>query len=293
VFVPLLREGRGLGALVLTHPRPGFRLKPAQRALLETFAAQALIAIENARLLHEIREKTRQLEVASRHKSEFLANMSHELRTPLNAVIGFAEALRGRMVGEVNDKQAEYLDSIRQAGEHLLALINDVLDLSKVEAGRMELALARVDLPQAIHQAMTQVRPRALREGIALAKDIDPHLREVEADERKLRQILLNLLSNAVKYTPGGGRVEVCALPKGEFVEISVKDTGAGITPEDQSRLFEMFGQVGGDGERKAEGTGLGLALTKRLVELHGGKIAVDSAPGKGSTFRVTLPVRH
>ena len=293
VFVPLVREGRGLGALVLTHPRPGFRLKPEQRALLETFADQALIAIENVRLMGEIREKTRALEVASRHKSEFLANMSHELRTPLNAVIGFADALRAKMVGDVNEKQAEYLESIRQAGEHLLALINDVLDLSKVEAGRMELALARFDLPQAIAQAMTQVRPRALRDGIELGKEIDPRLGEFEADERKLKQVLLNLLSNAIKFTPSGGRVEVNARLDTDRVFISVKDTGAGISPEDRARLFEMFQQLGRDDARKAEGTGLGLALTKRLVELHGGEIAVDSAPGKGSTFTFALPVRR
>jgi signal transduction histidine kinase len=289
VLVPLVHRGKGIGALVLTHPRPGFRLKPAQRALLQTFADQALIAIENVRLMGEIREKTRALEVAGRHKSEFLANMSHELRTPLNAVIGFADALRAKMVGEVNEKQAEYLESIRQAGEHLLALINDVLDLSKVEAGRMELALARFDLPQAIAQAMTQVRPRALREGIELGKEIDPRLGEFEADERKLKQVLLNLLSNAIKFTPQGGRVDVRAFLSEKFLQIAVKDTGMGISAEDQAMLFENFRQVG---KEKREGTGLGLALSKRFVELHGGRIAVDSAPGRGSTFTVSLPLR-
>jgi len=289
VFVPLVRDGKGIGTLVLTHPRPGFKLKPRQLALLKTFADQALIAIENARLLHEIREKTRQLEVASRHKSEFLANMSHELRTPLNAVIGFAEVLRAKMAGEVNEKQAEYLDDIREAGEHLLSLINDILDLSKIEAGRMELALSRVDLPRAIAQAMTQVRPRALREGIELARDVDPRLGEVEADERKLKQVLLNLLTNAVKFTPQGGCVKVVARRESGHVNISVNDNGVGIAPEDQARLFENFRQVGA---ARAEGTGLGLALSKRFVELHGGSVAVDSAPGKGSTFTVVLPLR-
>jgi signal transduction histidine kinase len=292
VFVPLVRDGKGIGTLVLTHPRPGFRLKPRQLALLKTFADQALIAIENVRLLHEIGEKSRQLEVASRHKSEFLANMSHELRTPLNAVIGFAEVLRAKMAGEVNDKQAEYLDDIREAGEHLLSLINDILDLSKIEAGRMELELARFDLPKAIAHAMTQVRARALRDGIQLGKDIDPGLAEFLADERKLKQILLNLLSNAVKFTPDGGRVDVNARLDSNKIFISVKDTGVGISPEDQASLFEEFKQVGNDRSRRAEGTGLGLALTKRLVELHGGEIRVDSAPGKGSTFTVMLPVR-
>jgi signal transduction histidine kinase len=287
VFVPFGRGGKGVGALVLNHPRPGFRLKPRQLALLETFADQALIAIENARLLAEIREATRRLEVASRHKSEFLANMSHELRTPLNAVIGFADALRAKMVGEVNPKQAEYLGNIREAGEHLLALINDILDLSKVEAGRMELQCSRFDLPRVIAQAMTQVRPHALREDIEFTKTVDPGLGEIEADERKLKQVLLNLLSNAVKFTPRGGRVEVSALLRESSVEIAVKDSGTGIAPEDQARLFENFRQVG----KPKEGTGLGLALAKRFVELHRGTIRVRSSVGKGSTFTVELPL--
>ena len=293
VFVPLVRDGKGIGTLVLTHPRPGFRLRPRQLALLKTFADQALIAIENVRLMHEIGEKTRQLEVASRHKSEFLANMSHELRTPLNAVIGFSEVLRAKMVGEVNEKQAEYLDDIRESGEHLLSLINDILDLSKIEAGRMELELSRFDLPKAIAHTLTQVRARALRDGIELAKDIDPRLGEFQADERKVKQILLNLLSNAVKFTPRGGKVDVSVVSFEKKIEISVRDTGAGISPEDQPSLFEQFRQVGSDRSRKAEGTGLGLALAKRFVELHGGQIRVDSAPGKGSTFTVLLPIRN
>jgi GAF domain-containing protein len=287
VFVPFGRGGKGVGALVLNHPRPGFRLKPRQLALLETFADQALIAIENARLLAEIREATRRLEVAGRHKSEFLANMSHELRTPLNAVIGFADALRAKMVGEVNPKQAEYLGNIREAGEHLLALINDILDLSKVEAGHMELQRSRFDLPRVIAQALTQVRPRAISEGIELAKDIDPRLGEIDGDERKLMQVLLNLLSNAVKFTPRGGRVEVSALLRETTVEIAVKDSGTGIAPEDQARLFENFRQVG----KPKEGTGLGLALAKRFAELHRGSIEVKSEVGSGSTFTVVLPV--
>jgi signal transduction histidine kinase len=288
VFVPLARAGRGVGALVLNHPRPGFRLKPAQLALLKTFAAQALIAIENARLMHEIGEKTRQLEIASRHKSEFLANMSHELRTPLNAVIGFAEALTKKMAGEVNAQQAAYLENIREAGEHLLALVNDILDLSKIEAGRMELQLSRFDLPRVVAQAMTQVRPRALGEEVELIKKIDSNVGEIEADERKIKQVLLNLLSNAVKFTPKGGKVEVSAKANGKKIEVSVRDTGVGISPGDQARLFENFARVG---DRRREGTGLGLALSKRFVELHGGKIGVKSEVGKGSTFTVVLPM--
>jgi len=292
-LVPLVRENEGIGTMVLTLPDPGFKLTQKQLALLQTFADQAVIAIENVRLLREIQEKSAQLEVANKHKSDFLANMSHELRTPLNAVIGFSEVLMERMFGEVNEKQADYLKDIHESGKHLLSLINDILDLSKIEAGRMELDLASFHLPTAISNAMTLVRERAQRHGIALGLDVDARLGDFNADERKVKQILLNLLSNAVKFTPEGGRVEVSARNCSEKVEIAVRDTGIGIAPEDQSALFEEFKQVGKDAMRKAEGTGLGLALTKRFVELHGGDIRVDSAPGKGSTFTVTLPVRQ
>ena len=289
VFVPLVRDGRGLGAIVLNHPRPGFRLRPPQLRLLEGFAAQAVIAIENARLLAEISEKTRQLEVAGRHKSEFLANLSHELRTPLSAVIGFAEVMQQGRAGPVAPKQGEYLENIRRAGEHLLALANDILDLSKAEAGRMEIERTRFDLARLVGEAMTQVRPRAMRDGIALEKALEGKLGEIEADERKVKQVLLNLLSNAVKFTPHGGNVLVRAFKKEDFFEIAVKDTGVGISAEDQKRLFENFSRVG---DRRREGSGLGLALSKRFVELHGGTIRVESALGKGSTFTVSLPLR-
>jgi signal transduction histidine kinase len=218
--------------------------------------------------------------------------MSHELRTPLNAIIGFSEVLSEKMFGELNEKQADYLKDIHESGKHLLSLINDILDLSKIEAGRMELDLASFHLPTAISNAMTLVRERAQRHGIKLGLDVDARLGDFNADERKVKQILLNLLSNAVKFTPEGGRVDVSAKMDTDKVAIAVRDTGVGIAPEDQAALFEEFKQVGKDSTRKAEGTGLGLALTKRFVELHGGEIRVDSAPGKGSTFTVTLPVR-
>ena len=289
-WVPLLRDDEGIGTIVLTDPRPGARLSEKQLTLLRTFASQAVIAIENVRLFREIQEKSAQLEVANRHKSEFLANMSHELRTPLNAIIGFSEVLLERMFGEVNEKQADYLKDIHESGRHLLSLINDILDLSKIEAGRMELELSSFDLPSAISNAMTLVRERAQRHGVQLGAELDPRLGEWQADERKVKQILLNLLSNAVKFTPEGGRVDVSAKLDTGKVEIAVKDTGAGISAEDQANLFEEFRQFGGDAARKAEGTGLGLALTKKFVELHGGAIRVDSAPGKGSTFSFSLP---
>ncbi len=260
--------------------------------LLRTFAAQSALAIQNARLFRELEGKSAELEAASRHKSEFLANMSHELRTPLNAIIGFSEVLSERMFGELNPKQAEYMQDIHASGRHLLSLINDILDLSKIEAGRMELELARFSLPAALENALTLVRERAERHGLTIGLTVDPRVGELAGDERKIKQILLNLLSNAVKFTPEGGRVAVAAVPADGFVEVSVTDTGIGIAPEDQEVIFEEFRQAGGDYARKREGTGLGLALARRFVELHGGRIWVKSEVGKGSTFTFTIPVR-
>jgi len=237
--------------------------------------------------------EARAQEIANRHKTEFLANMSHELRTPLNAIIGFSEVLSEKIFGELNEKQADYMKDIHGSGRHLLSLINDILDLSKVEAGRMELEVTEFDLPAALDNALTLVRERALRVGIALTNDVDPALGPIRADERKVKQILLNLLSNAVKFTPQGGRVSVAARLSGGEVSISVADSGIGIAPEDQVAVFEEFRQVGGDQARNAEGTGLGLALAKRFVELHGGTIRLESAIGKGSVFTFTLPLRQ
>jgi signal transduction histidine kinase len=260
--------------------------------LLRTFATQSALAIQNARLFREIEEKSHQLEVASQHKSEFLANMSHELRTPLNAIIGFSEVLTDRMFGELNEKQEEYLKDIYASGTHLLSLINDILDLSKIEAGRMELELADFDLPTAIENALMLVRERAGRRSIALRTDIDNRVGQIHADERKVRQVVLNLLSNAIKFTPEGGQIEVGAVPKDGFVEVSVTDTGVGIAPEDQEKVFEEFQQVG-TAEKKAVGTGLGLTLCRKFIELHGGRIWVQSQVGVGSTFTFSIPKRY
>jgi GAF domain-containing protein len=289
VAVPLIREDRLIGALTMNRKTPGEF--PAETIeLLQTFATQSALAIQNARLFREIAAKSQQLEAASRHKSEFLANMSHELRTPLNAVIGFSEVLIQRMFGELNAKQDEYLKDIYASGQHLLSLINDILDLSKIEAGRMELAPAPFHLPSALENAVTLVRERAARHGIALEFDLDPRLGEVVGDERKVKQVLLNLLSNAVKFTPEGGRISLKAGQRDGAVEISVTDTGVGIAPEDQTAIFEEFRQAGSD-EKRREGTGLGLTLAKKFVELHGGRIWVESELGRGSTFTFTLPV--
>jgi signal transduction histidine kinase len=257
--------------------------------LLRTFATQSALAIQNARLFHEIEDKGHQLEAASQHKSEFLANMSHELRTPLNAIIGFSEVLNERMFGDLNEKQDEYLKDIYASGQHLLSLINDILDLSKIEAGRMELELADFSLPAAIDNALTLVRERASRHGITLGQSIDDRVGVIRGDERKVKQVLLNLLSNALKFTPEGGRIDVRAAVNDGMAEISVTDTGVGIAPEDQEAIFEEFRQVG-TADKKVEGTGLGLALSRKFIELHGGRIWVKSQPGKGSTFSFTLP---
>ena len=264
--------------------------RPEVIELLKTFATQSVLAIQNARLFREIEEKSQQIEAANRHKSEFLANMSHELRTPLNAIIGFSEVLQERLFGELNDKQAEYTDDILTSGRHLLSLINEILDLSKVEAGRMELETATFDLPLAIDNARTFVRERATNHGITLNVKVDEQLGDIVGDERKIKQILLNLLSNAVKFTPEGGRITINARPINGAVEISVTDTGIGIAEEDQPKVFEEFRQVGSDNAKKVEGTGLGLTLAKKFVELHGGRIWVESEVGKGSTFVFTLP---
>jgi signal transduction histidine kinase len=289
--MPLLSEDEVIGVLVVTSKTPG-EFAPDVVRVLSAFATQSVLAIQNARLFREIEDKSRQLEAASRHKSEFLANMSHELRTPLNAIIGFSEVLAERMFGEVNDKQAEYLQDILASGRHLLSLINDILDLSKVEAGRLELELGTFDLRAAVDNALTLIRERATRHGITLAQTLDARVGELVADERKVKQILLNLLSNAVKFTLAGGRVAVTTALADGLVEISVSDTGIGIAPEDQAAIFEEFRQVGRADARKQEGTGLGLTLTKKFVELHGGRIWVQSQVGQGSTFTFTLPVR-
>ena len=249
------------------------------------------MAIHNARLFREIEAKSKQLEVASQHKSEFLANMSHELRTPLNAIIGFSEVLQERLFGELNEKQAEYTDDILTSGRHLLSLINDILDLSKIEAGRMELEVTTFYLPDAIENALLLIRERASRHGIKLDRAVDDRLGDYTGDERKIKQILVNLLTNAVKFTPEGGRIKVEAGLGDSAVIVSVADTGIGIAKEDQEAIFEEFRQVGSNYAQKREGTGLGLALTKRFVELHGGNIWVESEVGKGSTFTFTLPI--
>jgi signal transduction histidine kinase len=286
--VPMLREGRAIGAMVLSR----YQVRPfnyREIELVETFADQAAIAIENVRLFREVDEKSHQLELASKNKSEFLANMSHELRTPLNAIIGFSELLLERMFGDLTPKQEEYVRDILSSGKHQLALINDVLDISKVEAGRLELERSAFSVSQLVEDAVAFVRARATQRHITLSEQLDPELGEIHADQRKLKQVLVNLLSNAVKFTPDGGRVAVRGARMNGEVTIAVSDTGAGIAPADLDLIFREFGQTAS--ARGHEGTGLGLALAKRIVELHGGRIWVESTFGQGSTFTCALPV--
>jgi signal transduction histidine kinase len=242
------------------------------------------------RMNDELRRLYGELETTSRHKSEFLANMSHELRTPLNAIIGFSQVLRQRLFGEINEKQEEYLDDILSSGNHLLSLINDVLDLSKVEAGQVELELATFSLREALERGIVMVRERASKDGVQLSLKPSPDVDLVFGDERRLRQVVFNLLSNAVKFTPEGGAVVVATERVANEVQVSVTDTGPGIAPGDQERIFGEFQQTDA-GARQREGTGLGLALSRSLVELHGGRIWVESEPGHGSRFVFTLPL--
>jgi signal transduction histidine kinase/ActR/RegA family two-component response regulator len=288
VAVPMLHESEIVGALVVRRRTPG-DFPEETCDLLETFASQSALAIINARLFRELESKTGELEVASRHKSEFLASMSHELRTPLNAVIGFSEVLLERMFGELNDRQEEYLRDIWSSGKHLLELLNDILDLSKVEAGQMVLEPTEFSLQEALEHGLALVRERASRQGVTLRLDVAQDVGPVLADELRIKQVIVNLLSNAVKFTSDGGRVDVRARADRSEVLVTVSDTGIGVAAEDRERIFESF-QQGGRTVPATEGTGLGLTLTKRIVELHGGRIWVDSEVGVGSTFGFAIP---
>jgi signal transduction histidine kinase len=246
------------------------------------------LAADVNRMSDELQRVYRELVLASERKSEYVTNMSHELRTPLNAIIGFSEVLHEQMFGELNERQLGYVNDVLEAGRHLLSLINDLLDLAKIEGGWMELELSAVALPGVLQSAISLHQERATRAGITLFLESEPEEITVTADERRLRQVVFNLLSNAVKFTPVGGRVDISARADNGHVEIAVADTGRGIPAGDLERVFEEFKQSS-DG-KKVEGTGLGLPLSRKLVELHGGRLWVESVAGRGSTFRFTLP---
>ncbi len=288
--IPLMRDGKPLGAIAVGRRDPG-PFPEGQVALLQTFADQAVIAIENARLYRELAEKSRQLEVASRHKSAFLANMSHELRTPLNAIIGFTRIVMRRSQERLEPKQYENLEKILASAQGLLSLINAILDLAKVEAGRIEVNAGEVQLAPVLEQCLRTVEP-LIKDGVTTVKDLAGGIPVMIVDEDKLRQIVINLLSNAAKYT-SRGRIELRARAANGSVELAVADTGIGIAPEKLEVIFEEFEQADSRSTREYGGTGLGLTIARRLARLMGGDIRVESAVGAGSTFTLTLPVRY
>ena len=287
--VPMSRQDQMVGALVIRRKTPG-SFSAETLELLETFASQSALTILNARLFRELEMRSSELAVVSRHKSEFLASMSHELRTPLNAVIGFSEVLLDRMFGEINERQEDYLQDIRSSGLHLLELLNEILDLSKVEAGRMELEPSVFRVRDALEYTLSLVRERAGQHDITLELDVAPDVGEMLADALRFKQVVLNLLSNAVKFTPDHGAVSLAASVIGDDLHVTVTDTGVGVPPEDRERIFESF-QQGGRGTTREEGTGLGLTLTKRIVELFGGRLWLDTSVGVGSTFGFSVPM--
>jgi signal transduction histidine kinase len=289
VSAPMLREAEAIGSVTLRKVEPG-PFTARQIDLLETFASQAVIAIGNVRLFTEIQEKSRQLEVASQHKSQFLANMSHELRTPLNAIIGYTEMMADGLYGDVGDKAQGVLERVQSNGRHLLGLINDVLDLSKIEAGQLALAIESFSVADMVATAVSATESLARTKGLTLTTAVAPGLPTATGDSRRLSQVLLNLVGNALKFTDQGG-VEIRATQAGDRLQLSVVDSGPGIAPADQARIFDEFQQVDNTSTRKKGGTGLGLAISRRIVELHGGAISVESTLGQGSTFTVSIPI--
>jgi signal transduction histidine kinase len=289
LVVPLLGRDAIVGALVVRRKQPG-EFPKQTTDLLQTFAAQSVLAIQNARLFREIEDKSRQLAVASQHKSQFLANMSHELRTPLNAILGYTELMLDQIYGEVPDKMRGVLDRVQNNGRHLLGLINDVLDLSKIEAGQLTLALTDYSIADVVQTVLTAVEPLANAKHIALTSELPPNLPRARGDERRIAQVLLNLVGNAIKFTDTGEVAVRASAANGSFT-VAVRDTGPGIPESDHAKIFEEFQQADTSSTRTKGGTGLGLAIVKRIVEMHGGRIGVESIVGKGSTFAFTLPV--
>jgi signal transduction histidine kinase len=289
IAVPLMRKREAVGVLTLRRSE----VKPftdKQITLLRTFADQAVIAIENTRLFNEIQDKSRQLKEASQHKSQFLANMSHELRTPLNAILGYAELMADGAYGEPSEKMFGILKRLEANGKHLLGLINDVLDLSKIEAGQLVLELSDYCIQDIAQTVRSTLEPLAADKKLGFRIEVSPQLPSGHGDGRRLTQVLINLVGNAIKFTDAGEVAIKAEAHNGAF-HVSVRDTGPGISAADQTRLFQEFQQADNAITKKKGGTGLGLAISKRIIEMHGGRIWVESRPGQGSTFTFTLPV--
>ena len=287
--VPLLREGTPIGVLLLQRTIvKSFTDKEV--ALAETFADQAVIAIENVRLFDEIQDKSRQLAEASQHKSQFLANMSHELRTPLNAILGYTELIIDGIYGETPEKAQAVLKRVESNGRHLLGLINDVLDLSKIEAGQLKLSLADYSIKDVVYNVVSAVEPLATKKKLNFKVDVRPDMPTAHGDEQKLTQVLLNLTGNAIKFTDAGEVAIKVTAANGSYT-VAIQDTGPGISAADQAKLFQQFQQADNSITKSKGGTGLGLAISKKIIELHGGSISVQSSVGHGSTFAFTLPI--
>jgi signal transduction histidine kinase len=290
LIAPLLAADRVVGALVVRRKAPG-EFPKATVDLLQTFAVQSALAIQNARLFREIEAKSQLLEVASQHKSQFLANMSHELRTPLNAILGYTELILDNIYGDTPQRMRGVLDRVQANGKHLLGLINDVLDLSKIEAGQLSLSLVDYSIKDVVHNVFAAVESLATEKHLALKVEIPPGLPAAHGDERRLTQVLLNLVGNAIKFTDAGEVAIRAAAGNGSYT-LSVQDTGPGIAVSDQAKIFDEFQQADSSATKTKSGTGLGLSIAKRIVALHGGRIWVESTAGHGATFFVTLPVQ-
>ncbi|WOJ88967.1 ATP-binding protein [Methylocapsa polymorpha] len=290
LVVPLIGSDGVLGALLVERRAPG-RFAANKISLMQTFAHQSVLAMRNAQLFRQAEENGRQLAIANEHQSRFFANMSHELRTPLNAILGYAELLEDGLYGELPERAKHVLERVRSNGSHLLGLINDVLDLSKLEAGELSLALDEYSMRNVIEQVVGTAYSLAHAKGLSITQDIAESLPRGRGDERRLTQVLLNIVSNAIKFTDAGG-VTIRAHATAENFELVVEDTGPGVAPEDQARIFEAFQQGDNTSTRRQDGAGLGLSISKRFIEMHGGAIKVASTLGVGSTFSIVLPIR-
>ena len=288
--LPLLHKEQLIGGLVVRRKEAG-EFSPSIVGMLQTFAAQSVLAIHNAQLFREIEEKGQEIELANQHKSQFLANMSHELRTPLNAILGYTELILDNIYGDVPEKIHDVLGRLEKNGRHLLGLINDVLDLSKIEAGRLNLSLNDYSAAEVLQTVLTSIEALATEKNIEIKSVIPSDLMMAKGDEQRIAQVLLNLLGNALKFTEEG-HVTLELTVSNETFLISVHDTGPGLSENDQKKIFKEFHQADGSSTRKKDGTGLGLSISKKIVEMHGGRIWVESTLGKGSIFKFTLPVR-